>query len=309
MAVDVTTAMFIANILHASVPGFLWVLLSALAYFTLGPQKNAYQTAAGYMAKIMLLILAGYSLLGAFTGFLLLTRLDNVATIIGADLQPIVGAIEAFHGAIDVDIPDMVKDYAVRDIQAFMLIPMTGLISIVLSYWFAHSFPVMVGQAAWIMVTYATPGYFILRAFRTDQIVFWSIVGFISVVTHTIANLGYSRVSWSFKHWQAWLPLILFVLVRCGLWVTFIISNPTTSAVPLDATEWIYPGFVTVEAAIMAILVYLTVDTRFPAKGWSWNTIFYNTLTAQHFATEAELPTGSKMGQANHVSTALGYKE
>lgn len=290
MAVHVTSAMFVANLLEACVLGFIWVVVSALAYFTLGPNGNRYSTAAGYMAKVMLLILAGYALVGSMTGILMLTRLDNVATIIGCDLEPIVKAIEAFHGAIDVDIPDMVNNFAIRDIQVLSLVPIVALLSVYHSYWFAVSLPVMIGQVLWSMLMISGPGYLAIRAFRTDHVVMFSIISLIGVICHLLAHIGYSAVDWTLKHFAVWGPAILYFLFRTAFGVTFILSNPVTSSIPLSATEWVYPGLFTLEVVLNVILIYLTIKTRMPARGHSFNRIFFGTLA--HWNTEEETKLG-----------------
>lgn len=275
MAVEVTTAMYISDILLAAVLGAIWVIYPLLAYFTLRATGSSFPTAASYLAKIMLMILAGYALLGAMVGFLNLTHLDNVATIIGADLQPIVQAIEAFHGAIDVDIPDMVNNFVLRDVVGVALIPMVTLISVFLSYWHGEPAVVMIGLACWIATTFGVPLYLVMRAFTVGQVIFWGIVGGVGMFAHIIAQLGYSRVDWTVKYWVVWFPMIVFFLTRVAFMTTAVISNPVVTSIPIGATTWIYPGFMTFEVLALGFLAYWTREWRFPAKGWSFYAIFY----------------------------------
>lgn len=276
---EVTPAIFIANLLHATVPLGFSIILIVLQFAIFNPSKNRLSTSAAYIGKALYTILAFYGVMTAYVGGLLLTNLDNVSTIIGNNPYELVKAVEALHGALpDVDIPQTVDNFDVRDVHSFGNIGLVCASSIFISYYFATSLPVMAGNAIFLSLVHGLSGYLIQRAFTVEQIIFWSIVGAVGLLAHQASAIAFSRIDWKLKNFWVWFPSVYFIVHAVGLWATIILANPIVPLLPLAATEWIFPGFPSVFMIVQAVIVYFTLEARKPGAGWSWNTIFYGTL-------------------------------
>lgn len=274
MALTIPAHVFVANLLHATVPLFVAGVLTVIAIVGLGPRKTPLADAMSYFNKALFFILAFYGLVTAFTGATLLTNYDSVASIFGIDVEALEAEFEAIHGAIDINTPTVVRGATVRDVQAFGSAMLTIVCGMVHSWYYVNGEYSTRFLTALLFMFQGVGLFLISRAITTEQIVFWSIAGGAALIAYFILTLAKSGLKVSVKTPLMLLPVIYLILHFAGIWTLTVIASPAAGAsVTWEAVAWLYPGFHTLYIIIMPMLVYFTKNQRVPRDGKSYGAI------------------------------------
>ena len=296
--IDVSTSTYVINVLTACVPGALWLVLGALSYFGVGSFRPNLSQPASAQARVLLLMYAGYAFVIFFLGTLLLTGFDNIATIFGVDMAPVVQMLKNLGQAAEVETPEKINNFFIRDVHVFVGGLVAVLASIANSYWNATGLVACIGLAL-SALPWAISGFLIQRASEIDQIVIYGIIGFVSLIPLLIATWAQARIKWQIFS-VAWFPSVLFFLTRVGIWAVLILANPVTHAIHYEWTEWIYPGFATIEIVISAIWIVLFISRRKPTSGFTYFDIYPNTMTPEVARSVGEEPVQGDMEEGEN---------
>lgn len=276
MALTLPAHVFVANLLHATVPLFFAIVIAVVGGVVMTKGKTPMSEAMANFNKGLFYLISFYGFVTAFVGLLLVTNYDSMASIFGIGLEQLQDEFEAIHGAIDITTPTVVSGATIRDVQLAGSAVLTLVAGTVQSWYYVNGEYTYRFLTALLFMSQGIGLFLIGRAETVEQIVAWSITGGVMLIAYFTLSVTKKFLKIRWNTWGALLPVAFLAIFYLGLWATTILASPATGApVTYEATAWIFPGFHSVYLLVMPALVYLTRKFREPLDGKSWGAIHH----------------------------------